>query len=164
MVSRCDNSLPITVRSSMLWFGIPTIIFIAAPHALHTLTSIPAPEGIKAAPLNTRLSLFAGLTFRTAQALTPACSWIRLFPSIGLYISAGRLYLANTLRCHALSVPTVRRQHSMKSHLGGPSFLRSRVFTATCACSENPPTLPNWPVPQSSSSQAGIVCTGPHRR
>ncbi|MDB3936447.1 hypothetical protein N9383_07025 [Granulosicoccus sp.] len=44
----------------MLWFGIPTIIFIAAPHALQTLTSIPAPEGIKAAPLNTRLSLFAG--------------------------------------------------------------------------------------------------------
>ena len=44
----------------MLWFGIPTIIFIGAPHALHTLTSIPAPEGIKAAPLNTRLSLFAG--------------------------------------------------------------------------------------------------------
>ena len=45
MVSKGDNSLPITVRSSMLWFGISTIIFIAAPHALHTLTSIPAPGG-----------------------------------------------------------------------------------------------------------------------
>jgi len=34
----------------MLWFGIPTIILIGRPHALHTLTST----------LNTRLSLFAG--------------------------------------------------------------------------------------------------------
>ena len=50
-----------------------------------------------------------------AQPLKLARSWVRLFPSIGLYISAGRLYLANTVRCHTLSVPTVRRQYSMKS-------------------------------------------------
>ena len=61
-----------------------------------------------------------GAAFRTAQPFTPARSQIRLVRPISLHISDGRLYLANTVRRHALSVPTVRGQYSMKSSVAAP--------------------------------------------
>ena len=82
----------------MLWFGIPTIILIGPPHALHTLTST----------LNTRFEPLCGVAFRTAQPLAPARSQIRLVRPISLYISGGRFYLVGTWRRYAFSVTTVR--------------------------------------------------------
>ena len=146
MVSRCDNSLPITVRSSMLWFGTPTIIFIAAPHALHTLTSIPAPKGIKAAPLNTRLSLFAGRPCVQHKPLPlPAPGFGSSRPSASTSALAGstlRTLCAVTLSRYPLFVPRGRPVTALHQIVPAPKGIKAAPLGSSEAWA---PVLPVWP-------------------